>query len=108
LLRNATAQDAIVTYDKDVLTRHLRYYGKATVLNLYKTLQQDSDIGLLHAQLAGTSGRIYVLDDVVEPPAFIRVAAPACTQRVTAFLEEQHWELRPVTSDRLGTIYAAK
>ena len=68
LLRNTTAQDVIVTYDKDVLTRHLRYYGNAIVVNLY-WMQHDSDVGPLRAQLAGTSGHIYVLDDVVEPPS---------------------------------------
>lgn len=98
LLEHVGADDLVITFDKDNLTRYLRYEGRARVVNLFT--MNDQEERLIRARLAANDGAVYVTEPVLDPPPFVcrsldAVEAGGCERR-RRFVESLGWRLEVV------------
>ena len=106
LIKNSKAGDTILTFDRGYLTRYIRYYSSADIVELFP--MHAAELGALRERLERHEGAIYTTPAVFSPPHYeCLVARLSCEllQQFAASLKMSYalmpqghgtaWALRP-------------
>jgi hypothetical protein len=103
VLDEAGARDVVLTAGSPGFFRYLRYEADAEVLHLAFGSATELEGALAHALDA--DGTVFVLGDVLDPPAYLEEAEPESFDDLHAFGTSLRPQLEPVHEDRFGTVY---
>ena len=104
LVANAGPDDVILTIAGPVPTRYLAYHSAAPVISLWAV--SPGAVGPLYSRALTTSGNVYVMGDVLDPPPQIRLGDPSLYARVRELTDDMRDQVRRVHSDpSTGDVY---
>ncbi len=101
VFEHADENDVVITAGNPVFERYLRYHFKGTVLYLYN--MNADELGRAH--IPDAEGEIYVLGDVFEQPASLKVRFPGKTAEIEVFADQIKSNVKLIQDDHFGGIY---
>jgi hypothetical protein len=103
LVSHAGRDDVIVTIAGPVTTRYLAYYSSAPVISLWNVSPRA--VRSLYSLALTTPDDVYVMEEVFEPPAQVRLVNPDLLTRVHELAGQLRGHVRLVSSDPSGGVY---
>jgi hypothetical protein len=102
ILTQAQEDDIILTAGNPVFVRYLRYHAEAEVQDLFQWSGEDFERWSFNPRLS--ENEVYVLGDVLQPPASLSQRFPVQYERIITFARDVENQLTPVHFDEFGGV----